>query len=138
MNDFFDNRDFYQTIVTPFDVEVALNNKPFDAPFSYNYNDYLDFSSETINIGNERNESDVSLITGKIRHNTEEEEGVETTNNDDGQVALKSDGTVAINTGFFNQRSWKGLEQNLGQTPVKLAEEGRRGTAFNYENEQNL
>lgn len=133
MNDVYENRDFYQTIVTPFDVEVALNNKPFDAPFSYDYNDYLDFS-EAINVPSEQNQSDVSLITGKIRHHVQEVE----TEDDNSQVALKSDGTMAISAQFLNERSWTGLEQNLGQTPVRLAEEGRSGTAFNYKNEPNL
>lgn len=134
MNDVYENRDFYQTIVTPFDVEVALNCKPFDAAFSYDYNDYLDFS-EPINVANVENQSDVSLITGKIRRNSEE---VAVEAESDNQVALKSDGVVAISSQFLNERSWKGLEQNLGQTPVTLAEEGRSGTAFNYENEPNL
>lgn len=133
MNDVYENRNFYQTIVTPFDVEVALNNKPFDAAFSYDYNDYLDFS-EPINVPNVQNQSDVSLITGKIRQNSEEVATAE----GDNQVALKNDGTLAISSQFLNERSWKGLEQNLGQTPVTLAEEGRSGTAFNYENEPNM
>lgn len=129
MNDVFENRDFYQPIVTPFDVEIALNNKPLDTPFSYDYNHYLDFS-EVINVPSETNESDVSLITGKLRRNAEE-----VATDVENQVALKSEGTLALNSEYLKQRSWRGLEQNLGRSEVKLAEEGRSGTAFGYENE---
>lgn len=132
MNDVFESRDFYQPIVTPFDVEIALNNKPPDTPFSYDYNHYLDFS-EAIAVSTDENKGDVSLITGRVRAN--EEEIGEVAGN---QVALKDDGTVAVNSVFLNARTWKGLEQNLGQTEVKLAEEGRSGTAFSYSNELDL
>jgi len=37
---------------------------------------------------------------------------------------------------FFSSRSWKGLEQNLGQTEVCDAVEGRKGIASGYSNEQ--
>lgn len=125
MNDVFENRDFYQTIVTPFDVEIALNNKALDTPFSYDYNHYINFS-EPINVC-VKDSSDVSLITGRIRKNEGEEAGKE--------VAVKPEGTVAV---FLKERSWKGLEQNLGETEVKLAEEGRSGTAYSYAHETNL
>lgn len=37
---------------------------------------------------------------------------------------------------FFSSRSWKGLEQNLGQTEVSDAVEGMKGIAAGYSNEQ--
>ncbi len=36
---------------------------------------------------------------------------------------------------FLSERSWKGLEQRLGETEVKKAVEGRRGIAMGYEGE---
>ena len=33
------------------------------------------------------------------------------------------------------ERSWKGLEQNLGKTPVTKATKGRKGIAISYEEE---
>ena len=38
--------------------------------------------------------------------------------------------------GYLQNRSWKGLEQNLGQTEVKKATEGERGIAMGYEKEK--
>ena len=37
--------------------------------------------------------------------------------------------------GYLQTRSWKGLEQNLGQTQVKQAGQGAKGIAMGYENE---
>lgn len=36
---------------------------------------------------------------------------------------------------FLAERSWRGLEQKLGETPVVRAAEGRRGIAIAYEEE---
>lgn len=36
---------------------------------------------------------------------------------------------------FLESRSWRGLEQQLGQTPVSKAAQGRRGIAIAYEDE---
>lgn len=36
---------------------------------------------------------------------------------------------------FLAERSWRGLEQKLGETPVVKAVEGRRGIAIAYEEE---
>lgn len=36
---------------------------------------------------------------------------------------------------FLQNRSWVGLEQNLGQTEVSKAVEGKKGIAANYEDE---
>jgi len=51
----------------------------------------------------------------------------------------RDDGLVVANVhtgaGYLQNRSWKGLEQNLGQTQVKKAGEGQRGIAMGYENE---
>lgn len=36
---------------------------------------------------------------------------------------------------FLESRSWRGLEQQLGKTPVSKAVQGRRGIAIAYEEE---
>jgi len=36
---------------------------------------------------------------------------------------------------FLESRSWRGLEQQLGQTPISKAVQGRRGIAIAYEDE---
>ena len=80
-------------------------------------------------------ESDVSLISGEMRH-------LRTNEKDDKNSVIKRDDTLSIihHSGageFLKNRSWLGLEQNLGQTPVVAVVEGKKGIAMGYENEDN-
>lgn len=144
LNEVFDSRDFYKPVVTPYDIEVALNSDIAAIDFAYDYNDYLNRLGDINDVKTNANETDVSLITGRLRTNRGSEIDdklmVEEDNQTDSRVALKNEGTVALNcnfgAGYLNERSWKGLEQNLGQSEVKLAEEGRKGIAQNYESEK--
>lgn len=142
MNDIFDSRDFYQPLVTPYDVEMALNTNSDRTNFSYDFNSAIDFNVE-LNKTNiiDSLKNDVSLLTGKIR-NLESDDDVTIYNKDDngdGTIAIKSDGMLAINynygAGYLNDRTWKGLEQNLGKNDVKLAVDGKKGIAQGYDNE---
>jgi diphthamide biosynthesis protein 2 len=36
---------------------------------------------------------------------------------------------------FLKMRSWQGLEQQLGETPVTMAVEGQKGIAMGYSDE---
>lgn len=80
--------------------------------------------------------ADVSLVTGQIRMMPEWESSGSSVSNSDA-VALKGDSTVSTNltTGseFLSNRSWRGLEQNLGQNDVVLASKGRSGIPQNYD-----
>ncbi|CAH1971071.1 unnamed protein product [Acanthoscelides obtectus] len=135
MNEIYDSRDFCQPIATPFDVEIALNNSLNNITFSYDYNHYIEHCKTIEGSGDSTEcEPDVSLLTNRIRgaDNVEDNCG-------SNQIMLRSDGTLALNTsygaGFLADRTWKGLEQNLGNTEVEKATEGRRGLAQKYENE---
>jgi hypothetical protein len=54
-----------------------------------------------------------------------------------GVVALKGDSAVSTNmaTGseFLTNRSWQGLEQNLGQNEAVLASKGQSGVPQSYD-----
>jgi hypothetical protein len=39
---------------------------------------------------------------------------------------------------FLQNRSWQGLEQDLGKTEVTKAVQGVKGIAMGYENEKNV
>lgn len=39
---------------------------------------------------------------------------------------------------FLSERSWGGLQQNLGETPVATVVQGRRGLPLGYEAEGSL
>ncbi|KAK5624038.1 Diphthamide biosynthesis protein 2 [Crenichthys baileyi] len=83
-------------------------------------------------------EIDVSLITGALRNqNLLNSEPVESTFGS--SVVLRNQTLTVANTNsaasFLAGRSWRGLEQKLGETPVVKAVEGRRGIAIAYEEE---
>lgn len=139
MNEIYESRDFYKPIVTPFDVEMALNESsstPND--FTYDYNAFLSKATE-VKGGNVEEKLDVSLLSGNIRNLSRKNEECGESDEKTNDIALRSDGTLALNSsygaGFLANRSWKGLEQNLGRNDAKVAEEGRSGIASNYENE---
>lgn len=47
-------------------------------------------------------------------------------------------GAIAIGKAgarYLQERSWKGVEQRLGEDPVRPAETGRTGLAWEYTNE---
>lgn len=140
MNEIFDNRDFYQTLVTPYDIEIALNITNNEIKnFTFDFNSIsLDEDLNESKIAQSVGLNDVSLLTGKIR--SAESEGISSSINDENAVALKPEGVVGINenygAGYLSNRVWKGLEQNLGQSDVHLAGEGRKGIAQSYENEK--
>lgn len=136
MNEIYDSRDFYKPVVTPYDVEVALNSNA-KIQFTYDFNSYLSNLDERVGLAKNENETDVSLLTGKLRSNAPANESIEEISGDS-QVAVKGHGSLSVyfGAGYLNDRFWKGLEQNLGATDVKLAEEGRKGIAQGYDNEK--
>nr|CAH7755858.1 unnamed protein product [Callosobruchus chinensis] len=138
MSEIYDSREFYQPIATPYDIEMALNYASTDIKFSYDYNRYLGHCGRIEDKGDVRCEGDVSLLTNRIRG----ADGIEDSGggvNGNNQIMLRSDGTLALNTsygaGFLADRTWKGLEQNLGGTDVEKAVEGRSGLAQKYNSE---
>lgn len=138
-SEIYDTRDFYKPIVTPYDIEIALNaNHKKDLKFSYDYNSF--FNQTDILCSQPAESTDVSLLTNNLR--SQRDESLHKSVVNDSQIALKPDGTVATSSdfgaGYLSTRSWKGLEQKLGQTEPELAEEGRRGIARMYKNELNM
>ena len=133
-SEIFDSRDFHKPLLLPYEVDLAFNSS---REFSQNYCmdfsqllpggvNYVDFKAST--------EPDISLISGGVRGSEEDAPSVSEMNT----IACKSDGTVAVGkagASFLQGRSWKGLEQRLGQNEAKPAEKGRSGLPIGYENE---
>ncbi|XP_018561728.1 2-(3-amino-3-carboxypropyl)histidine synthase subunit 2 [Anoplophora glabripennis] len=139
LSEIYENRDFYRPIVTPFDVEAALNPDPDkNIRFSYDYNNFLNDKP----VGEYRGEeetADVSLLTNKIRTLNHQEESAFNMDSNTSQIAVRPDGTIMLRGSrgaeFLAQRSWKGLERDVAVKEAELAKEGRLGTAKKYQNE---
>ncbi|XP_058887635.1 2-(3-amino-3-carboxypropyl)histidine synthase subunit 2-like isoform X2 [Acipenser ruthenus] len=143
-NSFLDCSEFYRPVVTPFEMEVACNkNREWTGEYVTSFRDLLPGACSHVefpNPGADGDDTDVSLITGALRSSY--------WNNSESQDNLPSSSLVQRNptltvaqtnpaASFLASRSWQGLEQKLGETPVTKAVEGRRGIAIAYEEEGN-
>ena len=116
-------------------VLVALNSgRNWNGQYFANFKDLLPEGKAYKEFLKSNEESDVSLITGKVRIN-------ETEDMEDDNFAL----TVQdrrINSlhkkgggEFLNQRSWQGLEPKIGETEATLVKEGKKGIGWKYDGE---
>lgn len=131
-NDLYNNRDFYKPIVYPYELEVALNSnrEPYFTTHVTDYDDLLPGKCHHCDIDHIKQETDVSLITGKIR-----ETNVTKLQSQSTDLAEKQNWALENIGQNLQDRSWKGLEQKLGETEVKNAEVGRKGLPLQYSNE---
>lgn len=140
-NSLLDSSEFYRPIVTPFEMEVACNkNREWSEEYITDFRHLLPGGKSHVPLADqleECDETDVSLITGALRsHHLLNSEPTESSSSS--SLVLRNQTlTVATNSAasFLAGRSWQGLEQKLGETPVVKAVEGRRGIAIAYEEE---
>ncbi|KAK2886232.1 2-(3-amino-3-carboxypropyl)histidine synthase subunit 2 [Channa argus] len=142
-NSLLDSSEFYKPVVTPFEMEVACNkNREWSEEYVIDFRQLLPGGQSHVPLANrqqeEADETDVSLITGALRrHNLLEGDSAESSYCS--SVVLRNQTMTVANTNvaasFLAERSWRGLEQKLGETPVVKAVEGRRGIAIAYEEE---
>lgn len=131
-NDLYSARDFYKPIVYPYELEVALNSnrEPYFITHVTDYDQLLPGRPHHCDIHHIQETTDLSLITGKIRETKVDTHQGSSTDLEEKQTwALENIGQN------LQDRSWKGLEQKLGETEVKMAEQGRKGIPIQYSDE---
>ena len=129
-------KEFMQPVITPFELDVALNSaRNWTGDFAADFRDILPGSTSFKKFVQDM-ESDVSLVTGKMRTaNVSGDEG-----DSSSQAVMRQETTVSVlhrggGGEFLSERSWRGLEQNLGQTEVAKAVKGKGGIPMGYEGE---
>ncbi|GAA6219424.1 diphthamide biosynthesis protein 2 [Lates japonicus] len=141
-NSLLDSGEFYKPVVTPFEMEVACNkNREWSEEYVTDFRHLLPGGQSHVPLVDQQedgDETDVSLITGALRsRNLLNSEPAESSFSS--SVVLRNQTMTVANTNpaasFLAERSWRGLEQKLGETPVVKAVEGRRGIAIAYEEE---
>uniref|UniRef100_UPI0037E749A3 2-(3-amino-3-carboxypropyl)histidine synthase subunit 2 n=1 Tax=Semicossyphus pulcher TaxID=241346 RepID=UPI0037E749A3 len=141
-NSLLDSSEFYKPVVTPFEMEVACNTKrEWSEEYVTDFRHLLPGGQSHVPLADqqeENDETDVSLITGALRsHNLLISAPAESSCGS--SVVLRNPTLTVANTNsaasFLAERSWRGLEQKLGETPVVKAVKGRRGIAIAYEEE---
>ncbi|CAD5123911.1 DgyrCDS12219 [Dimorphilus gyrociliatus] len=139
-----DSKSFYKPVLTMYELELALNsNRDPSAGFEYvaEFSNLLPGGKEYVEASEtvEDDEcADVSLITGGIRYLSSRTDDSDETSTNQAITTRAPLGvaTYARDAGeFLENRSWRGLEQKLGETPVSEIKEGRRGIALGYTHE---
>ncbi|KAJ8375493.1 hypothetical protein SKAU_G00060730 [Synaphobranchus kaupii] len=139
-----DSSEFYRPVVTPFEMEVACNkHQEWAEQYVTDFRDLLPGACNHVNFPSPEadengEEVDVSLITGALRSTYFSSSLPVDCKYDTTVVQRNQTLTVAHNNtaaSFLQGRTWQGLEQKLGKTPVVKAVEGRRGIAIAYEEE---
>ncbi|XP_077548866.1 diphthamide biosynthesis 2 [Haemaphysalis longicornis] len=141
-NSLIDSKDFYRPIVTPFELEVAFNSsREWSQTFSLSFGDILpggELYSELREKASREPEYDVSLVTGKMRSIGIQEDSADSASG----VLVAKEGTVAVprlhvaaSGEFLMNRTWQGLDPDLGKTPPAQVQKGQMGLAAGYEGE---
>ena len=110
-NSLLDCSEFYQSIVTPYELEIACIDRAWEI-------DYISDCSTLLN------SNYIDVPENSICDN-EHEKTVE---------KFKS---LDISVNFLNDRTWSGLEQRLGKDAPSVLKQGQSGIAGFYEDEPN-
>ncbi|KAA8579309.1 hypothetical protein FQN60_007099 [Etheostoma spectabile] len=127
-NSLLDSSEFYKPVVTPFEMEVACNkNREWSEEYVTDFRHLLPGGQSHVPLADQQedgDETDVSLITGALRSSSllSNEPAVSPW----GSSLVPRNQTLTVaNTNsaasFLAERSWRGLERRLGQTPVVKA-----------------
>ncbi|NXG57152.1 DPH2 synthase, partial [Hemiprocne comata] len=142
-NSLLDSSDFYRPVVTPYELELACNPaREWTGNYVTDFQDLLPGACAHVElppaIPVAEAVPDISLITGEMRV-THLCDPLAPQLPPSTTLACR-DQTRALTqispaASFLESRSWRGLEQQLGQTPISKAVQGRRGIAVAYEEE---
>ncbi|XP_025081135.1 2-(3-amino-3-carboxypropyl)histidine synthase subunit 2-like isoform X3 [Pomacea canaliculata] len=139
LNSLLDSSEFYRPVVTPYEMEVACNQaREWTGDYLTDFQELLPGSANYIQTTEGATDTTyVSLISNKLRRlgcSSGEDDGPNSAS-----LILRSDAmgvaSVEMAGDYLAQRSWKGLEQKLENTPIERVREGRRGLAMSYTHE---
>jgi diphthamide biosynthesis protein 2 len=151
-NSLIDSKDFLRPIITPFELEAALSrDRSWTGRYILDFDRLLrEIDSGTKDIADVQHAGDsdddpdhpqFSLITGSYRNakrfGDSSVVGASTTEN---AVTLRHQESSVIKqdegAGFLHTRTFRGLEQRIGQDAPSVLEQGRSGLARGYQTDQ--
>ncbi|XP_059485427.1 2-(3-amino-3-carboxypropyl)histidine synthase subunit 2 [Neocloeon triangulifer] len=128
-----ESKEYYKPIVGLSEVELALNQGRTNA--SNDYKDLLEGGFDYIRLQKQDSslEADTSLLTGKVISLKVSSE------NEKSKALVSREENLKITTlsvgSLLAQRTWQGLDPELGQSSPSLLSEGRSGIACTYQAE---
>jgi diphthamide biosynthesis protein 2 len=146
-NSLIDSKDLYIPVVTPHELEIALvRGKEWTNSYTTDFQKVLAEQTEEPQIAppgasdEESSETRVSLVSNKIKVNHKVLSSADA-NSTSMELTVRNENNSLITTttpsatSFFLNRSYQGLQQRLGETPVVDAVEGRGGVPLQYDGE---
>lgn len=150
-NSLIDAKEFYQPIVTPYELEVALGaGRSWDGKYVLSFDQILQEStqrSDDPEASEDHSDEDIdkpefSLMTGKYRQakrwgdsatdpkaSDEKSSSLVVRNQEDALTALPNSAALQ----FLHQRTYQGLEVRQGEDEPGVLEQGRSGIAKGYQ-----
>ncbi|KAG4074402.1 hypothetical protein HA402_000381 [Bradysia odoriphaga] len=133
------SRDFYKPLLSTFEVEVALNpawRQQMPERYFVEFKEVLPNGKLFREIGEvTEEESDVSLVSGKVRL-TNLTDSTNDVDDGSGNSVMKRNNLELMHMdshSTFQNRSWTGLDPDLGKSgPTKIVD-GRSGIAMKYD-----
>ncbi len=147
-NSLLDSRDYHVPIITPFELEIALETREWDGYYSLELSDYLGLEKGTDEEGDDKScnsdDSDkpfFSVVTGKFESSRKNDEHFlsidnkndtehESTGNEENRIiAYHSKGAE-----YLKGREYQGLQAKIGEDVATPAVKGQMGIASDYGN----
>lgn len=145
-NSLIDSKEFYKPIITPYELEIALiEGKEWTNKYSTNFALLLNENDDLEKEKPIEDEEEVrySLVSGQLKRNHKRNIILELDDNEDDDPSI--DKNIVLRdkmelmslegpsaSTFFLNRTYQGLQQNLGEDEATIAVEGKFGTARSY------
>lgn len=147
-NSVIDTKEFFTPIITPYELEVALGGQlSWEGKIVTEFDNLLkvvdQLPEKEKQEYDEEAEPRFSIITGTYVGTNVVDKEDSTHSGHSGNALVKAQDKYDLVSQsnavayFHEKRSFKGLEQNIGQTPISEAEIGLSGIPKNYESEKN-
>ncbi|KAF8585866.1 diphthamide biosynthesis protein [Ramaria rubella] len=155
-NSVIDAKEFLRPIVTPFELSLALSAEPaWPGDYILDFERVIEHQARShpndVSDGHEHDQDRpiFSLVTGKYRHAKRYGEGTpifsnhknpRSTSNPSAIILRNTDNALtsisnSAGADFLQERTFRGLEQRLGQDVPSALEKGRSGVARGYQDD---
>lgn len=141
-NNIYTSRDFYKPLLSVFEAELALNpawREQYPDFYSVDFKEILPNgnryrAAEEHTNGNGNGDYDISLVSGRVRSmKTSQTQNERSEDDAETQIEKKCNQMMETNSSStFHERSWTGLNPDLGQQEVAKITKGRSGIAIKY------
>ncbi|PRP89720.1 hypothetical protein PROFUN_00062 [Planoprotostelium fungivorum] len=142
-NSLVDSRDFYKPIVTPFEVQIALQRgKEWSGKYVTDFSQVLrDAREETPSRDDDEDEDEMrfSIAEGRLKPNPKAQKSTE--RQDEMSLTERSQQNQLVSSWshagqVLAKRDYRGLEMNVGETVVQKATQGMSGLPMVYTKEK--